>query len=650
LPADNNKYGATHCLGAPASSQAVCVVGFLLIGIALAWLRTLHLDEAAALYGYSPSALFHPVWNRPEFSADFPNGEAEMMKSLVGQAYHLLGALPFPRRLLVAFMIFAEYSALGGGAFLCARRVNPTLPQWTAVVAAMLLTTGALISCDLARWFHPYYGSAYNFAYAFGLAAMAAMLARKPVWAGLCIGLGAAVHPIIALFFGIAVATVALHRLAEFRLVRLIAGGVVALVIAAGWSIMMLGNSGIAGESVDPNLYIGLMRLMSFHWFPITIGVFGDRAFETFIPFTGFLLVVAALVRPFPSTDKRFDVDLSLALGIVVLLVVAAVGVFSSEYSGVPLLIKLALHRASSVVLLLGAVIVVPRLAADVVTKPLVRAALAAALLLSAFWRDHGPPILLCIFYALAVLYHERRDRSRAELILIVGAFAVVVGIATIFATTYSRSVLLSVVDLRISALSAPLFMVAFALAGVSWKLRMPVVLAAGIAAGALAWLPQVDPLRDPAELQRATAFLQAQEWARSNTPPDALFMVDPTYSYSWRDMAERPSFGSLRDWLYAGWGYNTRASVMKEGLSRARWLGLDLDRYLSAKNVTAAYSEMGEDTKRLYNTMSEARLAETAARYRISYFVFDRQNMKKLPHLPIAFENSRYVVFKAER
>lgn len=571
-----------------------------------------------------------------------------MLTSLIGQIYHALGFLPFPRRLLVGTMIFAEYAVLGGSAFLCARIVNARLPVWTAVAVALLLTTGGLISCDLARWFHPYYGSAYNAAYGFGFASVAAMLARRPVWAGLSLGIAAAIHPIIGLFFGLAVAVVALVELREYRFVRLVAGGLVALVIAGGWAWLMLGGTGVSGDAVDPGLYIALTRLTSAHWFPISVGVFSDRAFETSIPFTGFMVVVVALLRPFTPANRRADTCIGAAIAI--LLIVTAIGVFASEYSGIPLVVKLALHRASSVVLLLGAIIVVPRLAADVVSGSIVRATLAALLLLLSFWREHGPPILLCLIFAGVVLFEERGRRPRPEQAMLAVAVVLVIALVAVFAETGAMPRFFGNANLGISTLREPLFLVAIVLAGAAWLLSRPAALAAAMAVGIVVWTPQVDPLRDPANLKQAEAYLEVQQWARANTPSDALFMVDPTFDYGWREMSERPSFGTMREWLYTGWIYDTKATVFNEGLRRARWLGLSLDRYLGRRDVVIAYFQMWRQAKDLYNTIDAERLKGAADKYGITYFVFDRRSVAMLPALPIVFENDRYAVLAARK
>jgi len=631
----------------PSLSLAVWGLVFVCTGIAVAWFRTLHLDEAAALYGFSPSALLDPVWKRPEFAADFPNGEAAVLTSLVGQIYHLLGFLPLPRRVVVGAMIFAEFSTFGIGTFLCARAANAKLPAWTAGVVALLLTTGGFVNCDIARWAHPYYGSVYNFAYGFGFASVAAILNRKPISAGLLLGITAAIHPIIALFFGLIIATAGLIDLSGFRFSRLLAGGAIAVFLAGGWALLMLGGAGVSGEAVDPNRYIALARLMSMHWFPISIGVFTDRAFEASIPFVGIMVLVAALLRPFSAVDGRRDAQIGVA--ILLLLVVTGIGVFASEYSGIPLFVKLALHRASLIVLLLSGIVVIPRLAATAASRSILPAALATVLLLLSFWRDHGPPILMCILFAGAVLFEERNRRSRVELIFLAVTIALAVALVVLFAKTGAMPQVFDRTNIGTFRTGEPLFLLALAVAAAAWLLRIPAVLAISIAMGALAWTPQVDPLRDSNELARAKSFLQVQEWARAHTPPNALFMIDSSYSYGWREMSERPSFGTLREWLYSGWIYDTKASVFEEGIRRAEWLGLDIDHYLSMPKSLAANWQISQQARDNYNSINAEKLQEAAVKYGVSYFVFEKQRAAKLPDLPVAFTNDRYAVLAAK-
>ena len=81
--------------------------------------------------------------------------------------------------------------------------------------------------------------------------------------------------------------------------------------------------------------------------------------------------------------------------------------------------------------------------------------------------------------------------------------------------------------------------------------------------------------------------MLDAELWARENTPLGALFMVDPAMQDAWRGKSYRPSFGVAREWLFYSTLYNSNSAVLEEGMARYRALGLELPRpiYSTRKN-----------------------------------------------------------------
>lgn len=610
----------------------------MLAGAAVAWFRTNHLAEAAALFGFEPSALIDPVWRLPEFAADFPNGEAETLKSLVGQVYRLLGYLPLSKQAIVTGMIFAEFCTLAAGAFVCARAVDPKLQTWIGLGTALLLTTGTIISCDLARWFHPYYGSAYNFAYGAGLAGFAAIIANRPVLAGLAVGVAGAIHPIIALFFGLAMAGAALVRIASYSLLRLAAGGALAALVAGSWAYLILGDSGVSSAEADPGLYIALTRMISSHWFPFSLGVFGVRSWETLLPFTGFILLFISLLGGGGEVRDRADRQIGAAvLGLVVL---AFIGALISEYSGHPLLTKLALHRASAVALVLAAVVVIPRMLAIAVQGPPLQSVLAILLVMTPFWSGHGLPIEICVLFVLIRLVEQHRSGSQTTRMVAL-AVAIVPALAAIH--TAGASLLF----FGWWAFGTGLFAtVALAIAASARILREPALLALALAGGVWVWVPSLETMRGE-QLAQARAYLEVQEWARYNTAPDALFMTDPGHAYGWREHSRRPSFGTLREWLYSGWIYNTRREVMQEGLARTKALGLDLNAYLEqeAREPGSGFGAMRAEASRLYHEKDGHWFATMAKEYNVDYFVLDKTQADEIPRLPVVFENQHYAI-----
>ncbi|MGE0775015.1 MAG: hypothetical protein AB7L36_08270 [Sphingomonadaceae bacterium] len=575
---------------------------------------------------------------------DFPSGEATILRSSIGQLYHLLGQFSDSHdRVLIALLVLIEVAALMLGAFLLCRRLG-ALPVWTAIGGAVLLASGTLASADLARWFHPVYANVYNFAYAAGFIAIAATLDRRMVVAGLSIGLAATFHPAIALFFGLAAAAAVLTRLRQYSLAGLVGGAIAAAIVFGGWYLIAIRGAVISG-GIDRQLFTDLTRLMGSHWFPVSLSVFGDRAWETLLPSVALLLAFVASLRlrdaPSSATDRQ------MLAAVVALMLVAAAGVVVSMVSTDPALLKLAMHRASLIALLLAGALLVPRLLALAAEGPVLLAIVAGGLVLMPYWRSHGIPVAGAAIFAVGVLAFQRGTLARLDRAAIsVALFATAVIVLALAVAGHVGAVLTDTTA-AIGIMRSSFFVLAVLALAVARLLRAPVVLAGAVAIGLWVWVPQADPMRPVEDRQRAQAFLDAQLWANRNTPPDRVFMLDPTMRYGWRQYSARPSFGVMREWLYSGWLYDTDPAVMAEGLRRARLLGLDLETYteIARTDVIRAYNLLMADAARLFYGRDASALSAIARDNGISYVLMDKAKIVSRPALPVAFENEAFLI-----
>jgi hypothetical protein len=614
---------------------------------AIAWFSSKHVVLQAASLGFTPVGMMNPVHFLPNLANDFPNGEGEMMKSLVGWVYLAFGTLGLSERISTFVMVAAEAATMIAGSYRLARITNPHLPVWTGLAAAVLVSASAIASADFARWFHPYYGSVYNFAFGAGFAALAATLERRLVLGGLLIGISATIHPIIGLFIGVAMGIAVLSNFRAYQVSSMVFGAIAATVVFGIWYIIAFRDAAVAASSIDGELFVTLTRLMGSHWHPIGLDIFGDRAWEVLLPFCALVVVfVTALSKGAAATANT---DRQIAIAASCLFLISLYGLWLSETSNTPVIVKLALHRASLVLLLIAAIVSVPRLISLSQSAPLLTAITTAGLLLLPFWRGHGLPIFGAALFGFLVIlgFAGKIGKSARICVALALAMAAIVCFALIAFGHWGAIVF----DVRstLGSVATGSFIVAFALMIAARLVQSPFLTAAGIAIGVAFWAPQIDPMRNPNDRAAAMSFLSVQEWASRNTTPESVFMLDPVLSYAWRQYSQRPSFGTLREWLYAGWIYNTDPDVMNEGIRRAGLLGIDAGDFKPApgQSISDAYGNLVAKARDAFTGMDKETLDRFAVENNISYFVFKRDTRADLSDLNVPFENERYVVVK---
>jgi hypothetical protein len=118
------------------------------------------------------------------------------------------------------------------------------------------------------------------------------------------------------------------------------------------------------------------------------------------------------------------------------------------------------------------------------------------------------------------------------------------------------------------------------------------------------------------------------QEWAGTNSPPDAIFLV-PTYPGGFRAFSERSSWGEWKDgqamYLYPPFEAEYRKRMMAVGYSWGNWMGTEA--------ITQKYKQL-----------SWNQLLETARENHLSYIIQFREVI--YPANPL-FANQSYSVYK---
>jgi hypothetical protein len=464
------------------------------------------------------------------------------------------------------------------------------------------------------------------------------------------------IHPIAAVFAAIFVGTTVLMRLVRRERIRLteIAIPAVVTVIGCGiWIFWIASRSTIGGGAVDAATFIALNRAQNMHWFPSYRGLYWESHWEELLPVLSTLALIAWSYGAQRVLPQRTADD--LACGIGVLMLVCCVGLLVAEFLPIPVLVKLALHRADTSALILGGLLVLPALYRDIVEGDPIERALASILLLLPFVSSGGlVPLPVAARVAYAAIRARRSGVASAALTVAIALVALTWILMAVYAVGGQLG---RIWEVRYSGMRPPVLAVAVIAAIGPLVLRMTSRGALGlaallvVAAAGLICSPGQNALASAAARHMAVSMFEAQTWARKNTPEGTIFMVSPELSYSWRDKSHRPSFGTPREWLLISVMYDSRRALLDEGFRRYQSLGLAYPAYLHDPSQRRADPMLqrlyGDATRRFYG-MSRAELESLARSYNIGYFVYVKSKLKGDAPLPIVFQNDEFVITAA--
>ena len=146
-------------------------------------------------------------------------------------------------------------------------------------------------------------------------------------------------------------------------------------------------------------------------------------------------------------------------------------------------------------------------------------------------------------------------------------------------------------------------------------------------------------------ENKKKLSMYQLQRWTKENTNKLDLIMLNPNYYGGWRDISERASFGTVKEWLHNAWLYDSNYEFYQEGIRRFSLLGLNPQNYYSFSKYQALTKIM-TDTKRSYYNKTNRWFKNMSDKENIKYFVFEKNDMKKNRYnLYCPYENKYYVI-----
>lgn len=613
--------------------------------------QTSNINWDIALSGFSPID-WQNHFNLPRnFAKDFPQGSQSYNASLFMYVYRLADSIfGVNAERLISGVILFEMLFMGVASVVFFRALIPNALPITAFVFAVLVVNSNARSMELAGFGGPFFwGLYYNFADGMRLIGLAMVLQRRFLTAGLLFALSVMTHPLMGVMGGI----FALGCLVSIRdnvdRGRIFLSSVVFLLLAGGWWFYRLQNVDVASVGIPPDIWIAFSKAFNYHFYPVDNGLLTftfERRFLTFLALL--ILAIFYVFRIHLSNQTRRGI----LFGGGLLFVVTLSGLGISYWSHSPALIKLTLTRASDMLILVSLAVVVAGLAQTLERGRPVQAAIAAGLLFAPFM---GPPfpviyVFLAVVLGLPVFQDQRltiNDKTILGLLLGFGIFIFVYYQLGFVHSNYETAYLGHKDLWQISLYVGCAVMAADLLRSTSQVLRrlcwMAVLIL--VVPVALRWNGTVN--HGPADKPMGMAYMSAQVWAKENTPKSALFMVDPTIYYGWRDFSQRSSFGNVREWLHTSWLYDSKRDNYEEGLRRTAEFGISASDYLHESPPLLGFDKLDRDIGERFYSYDADWFEKISKKYAIDYVVMKKERIKNRLQLSVAYENDFFIIYK---
>lgn len=633
------------------ASMGLGMLALICICIQIWSTQAANINWDIALSGFSPIDWINHFKLAENFAKDFPQGSQSYSASLFMYVYRLadtllgLGA----ERLIYGVILF-EMIFMGLSAVIFFKTLLPnTSPIAAFVFAALVINSGAR-SMELAGFGGPFFwGLYYNFADGMRLIALAMVLKQRFFAASIFFSLSVMTHPLMGGMGVIFALGYLMVTRKGVHLGKVASSTAMFLFLAGGWWFYRLLNVDVASVGIPSDIWVAFSKTFNFHFYPVDNGILTFDFERRFLPFLELMILALFYVFRLPLTNQARG---GILLGSGLLLVVTIVGLGISYWSNSPALIKLTLMRASDMLILVGLAVVVAGLLTAVEEGNFLQAATASGLLFSPFM---GPAFPVIYFYLIIIFqcqtFSLRKmmpgDKLPLSLLAIFSVFLLTyymlgyvhLGYQTIYLGHKDLWILTLIVGMCVlvadlSRRAKPTFrLVIFAAVVI---LLVPLT---------LRWAPTANHGIDDKPM--GEAYLGAQLWAKSNTTKTALFMVDPTIYYGWRDFSQRSSFGNLREWLHTSWLYDSKKINYEEGLRRTSEFGVVVSDYLHESPPLNGFGKIHKDIGERFYSFDANWFLDMSRRYSIDYLLMKKAAIKSQLSLPTVYENDFFIIYK---
>ncbi len=622
-------------------------IGLLLV---LWYIQAIHADLQMAMDGFSPADWLN-YKHANVFSKSFPLPYTEYDKSFFMYIYLLFEKIGINitvsnQMVILINIILIALAYLHLAKTLCKEIGTPLL------CLLVLLAVGSYSAdVDMARIGVVNLGLYYDFADAARLFALSFFLRRQYILSAVFLALSFITHPEMAFAAVLFIFAAHVSRGFPIKDKKIWIAVLTLMIVCLSWLFLVYSLKEVSGGEIPFDKWIQLMKLTNFHWFPASLEVFSARYGRPLLPYVCFNIL---LIYSFTKL-KAFEYRKELKYGFIFLNAVLIVGLVLSCLSVSPFLIKLALHRVSSMVLRVGLICIAMKLYDKFNQGTFLESAASLSILIIPFISIVPYPLISDVFllFLLGPVFFQHQQ-GKLETLTLILAILLLLGAGLYICYGYGDGLGHTFLTYRSDAYSggeeAICFYVTIFLAQglrlFNLKQIYYALLICLTALASVAWGLQ--------QRMHQQSILQAQEykdvqlWAKQNTGKNAVFMVDPSIFYGWLAYSDRPFIGNSRFWLM-GWLYNSDFNAYVKGLALVKDMNVNLWGFLqkntpSTSSGTTLYELIDEN----YYHLGDNWRCNMVKKYGIAYFVLDNTKIINDSLLAIAYKNSGYTVLDA--
>ena len=642
--------------------------------------------------GWSPGSYVAMKLHPENFKNDFPSGIMAYDQSLPMRIYYYLAKyLHILPEQAIRPMVFLQIICLTFSISYLAHILFKN--HLVTILCTTIMMSGHLPGLNLADFGYgigaqTYLPNHYSFGYVSIILAITFFIQNQYFLTWLFVALAFQCHPLLGIYLSLFILAGILVDPKSLKHRQTFWGLAVFLIAALPQMVSSYAKAGTTSQ-VPLDTWILQTKIFSHHWYPYTLETAGRKAVFLLVPFLSLCYFFFLSLRYQNFSDERIK---KVTAGCAACFAASILSFFLVEPLEIPLLVRMCFQRASALVSFMAVLYIVYYLYRKLVEGNFFITLAAVYTLTLALIGNPGISFLSLFIFTIYDLKGGRfgsfvlkkQNKATVAVLAAIGGMIATLTVYNLWGSlTGQKNAIRQLADsfwaflLYLNPLAK--FDLAFwggrPLDGLSFlsiflglsclfilqkKRSTPLYLSLICITLILIAFKHLSELTAWGQMRYAKevkSFINVQRWAKTHTPPNALFISDPTSLGGWREFSERSHFGYLSEWAYGTLCYIADRKSFEEGRRRAKEFGIDLEKIrkndplIKRRRLSKIYER---NARYAFYSSSADRIARLVLKYGIDYFILEKKvygNIEKkgFAVLPVAYENEYFIVFGAE-